>query len=365
MTGDNAVVNQAPDEGTLKIAALLRNGIGLQQTTTNPENLSLGIKLGGDNYALWATLMKKAIGGRGKSSHITGEPTPPSKTEASFTVWEQDDQCVFTWIIQNLEPNLVNNVSQYPTAKALWDGLATTYGSGSDSLQVFDLHKRANSLKQGSDTLEELWNKLQNIWMSIDRRDPNPMKDSEDIQIYNKKTQEQRLYQLLIAIDDKFELVKRDILKKDPLPSVETAYATIRREVARLNILKSTSSDGDSTEIGMVLAAKDSIQRFKFKPKEKEDKSKLYCTHCKMKKHTKETCFRLVGYPEWWDEGPKDKNNQRFKSDGKGASATSSGEEPAWKGQEKQGSSTGFGGMMMNSDKPGGHSYEGDYWAWY
>ncbi|XP_076892906.1 uncharacterized protein LOC143544773 [Bidens hawaiensis] len=137
--------------------------------------------------------MKKAIGGRGRGSHITGEPAPPSKTDKTYTRWEQDDQCVFTWIIQNLESNLVNNVTQYPTAKALWDGLATTYRSGTDSLQVFDLHKRANSLRQGSDTLEDLWNKLQNIWMSIDRRDPNPMKDPEDIQIYNKKTQEQRL----------------------------------------------------------------------------------------------------------------------------------------------------------------------------
>ncbi|XP_076933928.1 uncharacterized protein LOC143599999 [Bidens hawaiensis] len=243
MTDGDTQINQVPDELTMKIAALLRNGLGAQQTTTNSENLSLGIKLGGDNYALWATLMKKANGGRGRGSHVTGDPSPLLKTDTSYSRWEQDDQCVFTWIIQNLESNLVNNVSQYPTAKALWDGLATTYGSGTDSLQVFDLHKRANSLKQGSDSLEDLWSRLQGIWMSIDRRDPNPMKDPEDIQVYNKKTQEQRLYQLLMAVDDKLEPIKRDILKKEPLPSVEAAYATIRREVARVTILKSGPSD--------------------------------------------------------------------------------------------------------------------------
>lgn len=69
-------VSKIPDELTMQIVALLRNGLGTQQTT-NSENLSLGIKLGGDNYALWATLMKKAIGGRGRSSHITGDPMPP------------------------------------------------------------------------------------------------------------------------------------------------------------------------------------------------------------------------------------------------------------------------------------------------
>ncbi|XP_076929901.1 uncharacterized protein LOC143594477 [Bidens hawaiensis] len=243
MADENTILTKIPDELTLQIAALLRNGLGGQPTTTNSENLSLGIKLEGDNYALWATLMKKAIGGRGRSSHITGEPSPPSKDDTAFAKWEQDDQCVFTWLIQNIDASLVNNVSQYPTAKTLWDGLAVTYGSETDSLHVFDLHKRANSLRQGGDTLEDCWNKLQKIWMTIDRRDPNPMKYAEDIQIYNNKVQEQRLYQLLTTIDDKLEPIKRDILKKDPLPSVEAAYAMIRREVARLNILKPSTTE--------------------------------------------------------------------------------------------------------------------------
>jgi len=34
----------------------------------------------------------------------------------------------------------------------------------------------------------------------------------------------------------------------------------------------------------------------------KEDKSHLHCTHCGMKKHTKETCFKIVGYPKWWED---------------------------------------------------------------
>ena len=183
----NQTAGSIPDELTLQIAALLRNSLGTQAASVNPENLSLGIKLSGDNYSLWANLIRKAIGGRGKGSHITGIPPPPQTTDQAYKRWEQDDQCVFTWLIQNIEANLVNNVSQYPTSRALWDGLAITYGSGTDSLQIFDLHKRANSLRQGTDTLEECWNKLQNIWMTIDRRDPNPMKDPEDISIYNQK----------------------------------------------------------------------------------------------------------------------------------------------------------------------------------
>lgn len=70
--------------------------------------------------------------------------TIDTTTVPNFTHWEINDHYVFTWLIQNIEPNLVNNVLEYPTAKALWDGLAVTYDAVTDSLQVFNLHKKAN-----------------------------------------------------------------------------------------------------------------------------------------------------------------------------------------------------------------------------
>lgn len=167
-----------PNELTLQIVALLRNSLGTQSTITNSENLTLGIKLSDDNYALWATLMRKTIAGR--DSHYWRTFIPFESRSSIYTL-EQNDQCVFTWLIQNIKSNLVNNVSQYPTAKTLWNGLDVTYGSRTDSLQVFDFHKKAKSLRQGGDTLENCWNILQSIRITIDHGNPNPVKDPKDI----------------------------------------------------------------------------------------------------------------------------------------------------------------------------------------
>jgi len=75
---------------------MLRNGLGIQQTQTNLDNLSIGFKLNGDNYPLWATLMKKAIDGRGKKSYLTNIPRAPVEIESAYKKWEQTDQTVFT-----------------------------------------------------------------------------------------------------------------------------------------------------------------------------------------------------------------------------------------------------------------------------
>lgn len=32
------------------------------------------------------------------------------------------------------------------------------------------------------------------------------------------------------------------------------------------------------------------------------DKSKLVCEHCGGSKHTIEGCFKLIRYPDWWEE---------------------------------------------------------------
>lgn len=79
--------------------------------------------------------------------------------------------------------------------------------------------------------------------METDRRDPNPMRDPADIAVYDNKIQEQRLYQLLMATDERFEAIKRDILKKDPLSSPEAAYAAIRREEAHMHIIRGVPSE--------------------------------------------------------------------------------------------------------------------------
>lgn len=204
---------------------------------TQPLHIG-GNKLNGENYSTWAVLIHTAISGRGMVSHITGVPPPPPRTDPGFPQWQQADHCVFTWLIQNIEPRLVNRVSKQPTAKHIWDALAVTYGSGGDKLQVYDLYTRASMVKQGNQSLEETWSTLQDLWLSIDQKQTIQMKYPEDIELHEQFIQELRLYQFLTAIDSKYETTKREIVKMEPLPSVDQAYNLVQREETRSQVLQ-------------------------------------------------------------------------------------------------------------------------------
>lgn len=89
------------------------------------------------------------------------------------------------------------------------------------------------------------------IWKEIDRRVPNPMKHPEDITIFSDNTQKQKLHLFLSGINETFDKERREMLNKIPLPTGEEAYAIIRREISRRDILTGKqSSEIDSSGIG-------------------------------------------------------------------------------------------------------------------
>lgn len=65
------------------------------------------------------------------------------------------------------------------------------------------------------------------------------------------------MFQFLAGINDTFDKERRDLLNLEPLPSVEAAYATIRREFSRRGIMTHVSSVGSGpSEIDGGLAVK-------------------------------------------------------------------------------------------------------------
>ena len=197
---------------------------------------------------------------------------------------------------------MVNQFLDYPTVKTLWNGIETLFSSGRDGLQIFDLTVKANKIQQGNESIERYYSKLITLWKEIDRGQPNPIKDPNDIIIYNRLTQQNRLYQFLAGINDSFDKDRRDLLLEDPLPTVEEAYSSIRHETMRRGIIKQEpSSDLDSLGIGGSFIVRKTERSYR-----RDDyKSHLKCTHCGGTRHTRSECFKLVGYPEWWPDAKK------------------------------------------------------------
>ena len=130
------------------------NKPGTQTENSNPQTVHVTEKLNFYNCTKWCKLMYIAIGGRGRLNHIKAEPVPP--TDSEYQQWAQKDSMVLSWIIENIEGDLVNQFLDYTIARELWKGIETLLSGGRDELEIFDLSSKAATIKQGKDTIEIL-----------------------------------------------------------------------------------------------------------------------------------------------------------------------------------------------------------------
>ncbi|KAG6420236.1 hypothetical protein SASPL_116758 [Salvia splendens] len=267
----------------------------------NVESVSFGFKLDGKNFSVWSRLMRIIIGNREKLQHLEGDQAPPKTTDPEFNKWQASDFSVFTWLIQNMEPKLVLQFAQHQTAKALWRSLITTFGVRADLVQAYDQEIRTNQLKQGNESLEQYWGDLQQLWVEIDARRPCPYTCCEKgINTYKKETEIKRLYQFLSGLDDKYDALRRELLKQSPEPSAEDAFGIVKQEETRTGIWKPSNpmpyyeiGPGFGGRAGGPTPPRRHYTRTPPPPRDRGrsttdylsnrpriDKSKLVCSHC-------------------------------------------------------------------------------------
>ena len=305
----NPITDSMLDNFTTKMTEALTKAQATSQPIINDSSAApTGIKLDGSNYALWSQVVEMNISAKDKLGYINGDLPQPSETDPTFRKWRTENSVVKGWLINSMDQSLVANFIRFPTAKQVWDAIATTYFDGTDTSQVYELRRRVTRMRQRGGSIEKYYNDLQGIWREIDFRRPNPMECATDIQKYNSMIQEERVYICLDGLDDRLDNIRSDILQLKLFPAIEQAYAHVRREDTRQAVM---TAGAEIVTNGAVMAIKGSRfgqsptlvmgkRNSSSKPKGPFDGGK--CTHCGNTKHTCETCFKLHGYPKWWHE---------------------------------------------------------------
>lgn len=171
----------------------------------------------------------------------------------------------------------------------MWDALSTTFYDGSDAAQVFELNRRVTRLKQSGKSVEEYYNDLQSLWQEIDFRHPNPMVHAEDITKFNIFVQETRVYTFLDVLDDRLDNERANVLQITPFPTVAQAFARVRKEAVRQEIMLKGGEGISPISAAMV----SKVHHFpevslSLNKNSYIEKSKLNCTQCGQTRHVKE-----------------------------------------------------------------------------
>ena len=189
-----------------------------------------GIVLNETNYDLWSQMLEMQFSEKDKLSFIRGTSPPPKEKDEGYEKWYLDNQKVKRWLLLSMSLEIMKRYIRFPTARDIWKALSKAFYDGVDELQVFTLNQRAFYAKQNGRPLSIYYGELTEIFSELDHRDKVVMVDEIDISSYQKLLQQQRVHIFLAGLEDDFEQVRGEILRKDPIPELKECYALVRCE---------------------------------------------------------------------------------------------------------------------------------------
>uniref|UniRef100_A0A803P455 Retrotransposon Copia-like N-terminal domain-containing protein n=1 Tax=Cannabis sativa TaxID=3483 RepID=A0A803P455_CANSA len=212
---------------------------------------------GSENYSTCRRSMSIALVARNKVKFVNGKLPQPDDDHEDYDSWCRCNSTVIYWILHAISDEIVDSIMYHDNAAEVWTELHERFNE-KNAPRIFEAKKTMQSLTQGSNM----------------------------IQGYQE---EDRLLEFLVGLNDSYNFVRSQILMRDPLPSVNKAYAAVVQEERKRGLTGGgTCSDVDkagSSNNGQFAGA---VQPFK---------SKYNCTHCGMNGHSIERCYKLNGYP--------------------------------------------------------------------
>ena len=131
-----------------------------------PDNTPFpsGIILDDTNFPLWSQLMEMPTGARNKFSFFTGATPKPPARDTKLETWLVDNNRVKSWLIDSINPILMQRYIRLQTTKEIWDAVSKMFYNGSDETQLFELNQRSFAIGQNGRSLSTYYNELVGIF---------------------------------------------------------------------------------------------------------------------------------------------------------------------------------------------------------
>nr|GFA33582.1 hypothetical protein [Tanacetum cinerariifolium]GFA59303.1 hypothetical protein [Tanacetum cinerariifolium] len=229
------------------------------------------IKLtGSKNYKMWSIAMTFALRNHNKLGFINGSCKQDSSNHGLVNQWDMCNSVV-TWILNSLSPELF--------ASAIY----------------------AQTTSEIRNDLKETYDKQFDVMVSL------PTCTCDAAKYFDQHNQLTKLMQFLMSLDESYLAIRSNLLTREALPSVKTAFSVISGEESHRNV----NSVGTTKPVATTFITKTFDNKKNFNNNYKGSESNfnsnsnnnnrgpnhnLKCTNCNKTGHTVDRCFKLIRY---------------------------------------------------------------------
>ncbi|KAL0358382.1 UNVERIFIED_CONTAM: hypothetical protein Sangu_0687600 [Sesamum angustifolium] len=154
----------------------------------------------------------------------------------------------------------------------------------------------------------DYYTKLRKVWDELEVLMPTPQctcngctcglsKKVADLALFTQ------LMQFLTGLGEIFDHVRNQLLVMDPIPSVNRAYSMVQsvEKQRQVHIEMTNSEENIAMQVRAGFRKEVGFRGNQYKGNI-IDKRQQYCTYCDRSGHTKDTCFKIHGTPDWYKD---------------------------------------------------------------
>ncbi|CAN1758881.1 Retrovirus-related Pol polyprotein from transposon RE1 [Linum perenne] len=261
------------------------------------------ILTGPTDYFSWARSMERALMTKNKICFI----------DATYSAWERANVLVLGWLNKAMAPEIAQSVLWLDSARDVWVDLKERF-SRSNLVRINDLHDQISNFRQGSLSVTSYYTRFKMLWDEYAMFRPlpscicNPKCSCNALIRVRGYFQSEQIIRFLRGLNPSFAVVRSQIIRTEPLPSINQVFSMVSQEEQELGV--PASSGIDTGGQSQILAASSSqnvvgsdsggIQAFAGASQQtnfRRGTKRPVCTFCGLFGHTIEKCYKKVGYP--------------------------------------------------------------------
>ncbi|KAL2226638.1 UNVERIFIED_CONTAM: Retrovirus-related Pol polyprotein from transposon RE1 [Sesamum indicum] len=272
----------------------------------HPGMVLVTAALTGNNYLNWSFRIKRALRAKMKIGFIDGSSVKPHASDPHFEQWIRVDSMVTTWILNSISREIVEAFMYTKSSRSLWLDLEQRYGD-CNGPQLYQLQREICSMTQGNLPLSTYFMNMKRLWDEMGELKPTPQCTCNGCTCGAWNTVAEsaaftQLMQFLMGLNDTFDSVRHQLLVMDPTPTVNKAYSLIQSVEKQRRVHVELADNVKNIALNIRSGSRFDKKRYN------ADKRTLHCTHCNKMGHSRDTCFRLHGTPDWYKELTRRRN---------------------------------------------------------
>jgi hypothetical protein len=253
------------------------------------------IKLSGPgNYISWARHARLILSSHGHDGLLVADEKDVKETGPTN---KQVNDRVLVWLLGSMEPSVREQVETMTSVAEVWLSLETQFAGKSNKMQANRIMHELGSLKQGSRSITEYAGEMKRLYRDLHYYHPFEPLDKRDLAVHHKWFEPIVGKIFLDGLDEKFNLRRQLIFSNPAWPTLDDIVSSMMEEETRLTAENGDNLKSEDARVAMSLQSCHTSSRMH------ADKNKWFCDYCKRKGHTKESCYKLHGFPPDWKKG--------------------------------------------------------------